>query len=114
MQPTCGVNYRRDLAGLECKSSILKLLLHITPSEITQVSPLASTAAVRFGKGELAKSDIVSLDAILVAFDDAQGLVLGARNLGLESMTGCPTLASIPCLVHRKLLILGNELSCYC
>ena len=77
------VDDARDLARLQGEGGVLKLLLHVTPSKVSQVAPLTRAAAVGLGQGQLAQGDLALLDALLVGLDDGVGLALAACDLGL-------------------------------
>ena len=83
MQPACRVHHARDLAHLERKRSILKLLLHVSPPEVAEVATLPSAAAVRLGQRELAQRDLSSVNLPLVFPNDLLCVGLGAGDLGL-------------------------------
>lgn len=84
MQPARRIDHTRDLTRLQGKGSLLKLLLHVTLAEVTQVAPLTGTAAVGLGDGQVAKGDFAALDALLVALDDLLSLVLATGDVGLD------------------------------
>lgn len=81
MQSTRRLDNSRDLAGLQRKGGLLKLLLHVAFAEISQVSLLVGAAAVGLGVSQVAEGDLAALDALLVALDDAPGLVLAAGDV---------------------------------
>lgn len=70
MQATGRVHHTRDVAGLERECGVLKLLLHVAPAEIPQVTPLTCAAAVGLSDCEVAEGDVAALDALLVGLDD--------------------------------------------
>lgn len=88
MQPTCCIDNSRNFAWPQCKCSLLKGSLHVTLSKVSQVSVLASTAAVGLGGGQVAERDLAALDARLVALDDFAGFVFGSSDLSLLKGAG--------------------------
>lgn len=83
MQSTGRVHHSGDLARLKRESGLLEGLLHIAVAKDSKVTTLPGTAAVGLGHSQLAQSDLVVLDALLVTLDDLAGLVLGTSDLGL-------------------------------
>lgn len=81
MQAARGVHDTRDLARLERKCGVLKLLLHVAAAEIPQITPLACAAAVGLGDCQVAEGNFAALDAILVSFDDLLCVVFAASDI---------------------------------
>lgn len=84
MQAARRVYYATNLIGLQGKGSLLKLLLHIPPSEIPEVAALPCAAAVGFGNCKIPKRDAPALDGLLVPLNDLPGIVLASSDIGLR------------------------------
>lgn len=88
VQPARRVNHPRDLAGLERKGCVLKLLLHVSPPKVAKVATLPGAAAVGLGQSQLAQRDLSSVNPRLVVADNLLCFALGARDLGLAVRSG--------------------------
>lgn len=75
MQSASRLYHVAHLTGLQCKSSILKLLLHIAPAEVSQIAALSGRRAVGLRQRQLAQGD-AALDLLLMLLDDLQGVLL--------------------------------------
>lgn len=84
MQSTSRVHNAADLAGLQRKSGILKLLLHVAASKVAEVAPLPSRGAVGLGQGQLSEGNGAGLDALFESLQGGEGFLLGAGDLGLS------------------------------
>lgn len=83
MQTAGRLDDAAHLAGLQAEGGVLKLLLHVALAKVAQIAALAGRGAVGLGQGELAQGDGARLDLLLVAAEDLEGLILGARDFGL-------------------------------
>jgi hypothetical protein len=75
VQPARRVDDAADLAGLQRKGGVLKLLLHVAAAKVAEVAPLARAAAVRLGLGQVAQARPAAPDRLLVALDDLAGVL---------------------------------------
>ena len=83
MHAAVGANHTTHLADLERVCSVLKRLLHLTRTEVTQVAAVAVRGAVRVLLRKLCELGRVAPDLGLVSLEDRDSLVFGAGNVGL-------------------------------
>jgi hypothetical protein len=102
-------DYMADLARLQSKCSVFKLLLHVALSKETargmvvsgcdtskmmqkniQIASLPRAAAITLGGSKVTKAGCAASDSGFVAEDDGHGIVLGASDLGLTPTRGTP------------------------
>jgi hypothetical protein len=108
MQAAGRLNDATNLAGVEGKSGILKLLLHVATAKVAEVAALPGAGAVALRKSELSERGGARLDALLVAADDGGGVVLGAGNVGLAPGRGPARVAVLDEQVGGADLALGG------
>jgi hypothetical protein len=84
MEPRSRLHNTTDLTGLQRKSILFKLLLHLVLPKEAQIPPLTRTAAVRLGDGKVSQSGLTRFDLLFIALDDLQSFVLGPGNICLS------------------------------
>jgi len=77
-----------DLARLQSKCSVFKLLLHVALGKETEIASLPRAAAIALSGSEITKAGCAASDSGFVAEDDGHGIILGASDLGLAPTRG--------------------------
>lgn len=85
MQARRRLDHMADLARLQLEGGILKLLLHVSLAEESQVAHLPRATAVRLADGQVAERRRPAADARLVRQQDGHGLVLGTCDFRLRA-----------------------------
>lgn len=109
MHSAGSIHNSANLSRFERKGRLLKLLLHVPVSEESQISFLPRTATVTLTRSQVSQPDLSTLNPLLVAPQNIQGLVLGPLNLGLLPTARPPAIAMLDEQMGRSdLPVLGG------
>lgn len=84
VQPRRSLYDMAHLARLELESCILKLFLHISSSEISEIAHLPCAATVRLADGHIPQCSLTTSDALLMPEENAHCFILCSCDLGLQ------------------------------